>query len=99
MLFPALRVAGRFNDRRAGFVSSAADVQAGNSQAFQIAGDMDAFLLRQPVRDIFIAVHPDRNRESGTACKLDSLDDLRNKPHTVEEVPAIFIRTLVGVRR
>ena len=98
MLLPAFRVAGRFNDRSAGFVGSAADIQTGDPQAFQIPGNVDALLLGQSVRDKLIAVHPDRDRKSGSAGKLDPFDDLRDEPHAVEEIPTVFVGALIGVR-
>ena len=93
-----LEVAG-LDDRRAGIVSAAADVDAADAEGFQIFGLSNAVFFRDAVRQVVAAVHTYRNGEFGTAIGFDAHDDFGHKAHAAFKAATVFIGTLVGMGR
>ena len=74
-------------------------VDAADAQSLQILGLRNAIFFRDAVRQIVAAVHADADRELGTAVCLDSHDDLCDKAHPALKAAAVFVCTLVSMRR
>ena len=91
-----LEVAG-LDDRRAGIVGAAADVDTADAEGLQIFGLSNAVFFRDAVRQVVAAVHTHRNGEFGTAIGLDAHDDLGHKAHAAFKAAAVFIGTLVSM--
>ena len=99
VLFPAFSKGVGLDDGPTGLICAAADVQAGDAETLEVASDMQALFLGQAVLKEFIAIHTDRDREVRAAGEADTDDDLGKEAHAVEEVSAILVGSLVGMRR
>ena len=98
VLFPALLKRIGLNDGPAGFITAGGDIQAGNANALQVPRDVLAFLFVHTVIPEIGSVHTNGDREVSAAGKANTHDNFCGETHAVEEVAAVFIRAVIGVR-
>ena len=98
VLFPALLKRIGLNDGPAGFITAGGDIQTGNANALQIPRDVLAFLFVHTIIPEIGSVHTNGDREVSAAGKANTHDNFCGETHAVEEVAAVFIRAVIGVR-